>query len=65
MRHYDGGGVCLNAEETGQIGGSNVVGDNGEAGSTAQPACGFRETPPSAIVYAVPEVMWGMECRLT
>jgi len=57
------GGVCRDDEEKGQIGASNVVwdaGSNGNAGSTAQPACGFRETPPPAIVYAVPKFIWGM-----
>ena len=57
------GGVCLNDEENSQIGGSNVAWDardDGNAGSTAQPVCGFRGTPPSAIVYAVPEFIWGM-----
>ena len=37
-----------------QIGGANVVWDaedDGNAGSTAQPACGLWGTPPSAIVY--------------
>ena len=29
-------------------------------GALQQPACGFRGTPPSAIVYAVPEFIWGM-----
>ena len=55
--------MCLNDEEKGQISGSNVVWDaedDGNAASTAQPACGFRGTPPSAIVYAVPEFIWGM-----
>jgi hypothetical protein len=54
------GGVCLNGKQKGQIGGSNVVWDDGNAGNTAQPASGFRESPPSAIVYAVPEFIWGM-----
>jgi hypothetical protein len=49
------GGVCLNGKQKGQIGGSTVVWDDGNAGKTAQPASGFRESPPSAIVYAVPE----------
>jgi hypothetical protein len=59
--------VCLDGEEKGQIGGSNVVweaGDDGNAGSTAQPACGFREPPPSAIVYAVPQFIGGMSGKL-
>jgi hypothetical protein len=58
--------VCLIDEEKGQIGRSNVVadtGDDGNAGSTAQPACGLRGTPPSAIVYAVPEFIWGMSVK--
>jgi hypothetical protein len=57
------GGVCLNDEGKGQIGGANVVwdaGDHGNAGGTAQPACGFWGTLPYAIVYAVPEFIWGM-----
>ena len=44
-------------------GGSNVVGDAGDDGngwSTAQSASGLRGTPPSAIVYAVLEFIWGM-----
>jgi hypothetical protein len=48
----------VNEEEKGHIGGSDIVwnaGDDGNAGSTAQPACGVRGTPPSAIVDAVPE----------
>jgi hypothetical protein len=51
MRHHHGK-VCLNNEEKGQIGGSNVVWnaeDDGNAGSTAQPACGFRGNP--AVCY--------------
>ena len=58
--------MCLNDEENSQIGGSNVVadtGDDGNAGSTAQPACGLQGTPPSAIVYAVPEFIWGMSAN--
>ena len=35
-------------------------GDDGNARSTAQPACGFRGAPPFAIVYAVPEFIWRM-----
>ncbi len=57
------GGVCLNDEEKGQIGGSNVVGDagdDGNGGSTAQSASGLRGTPLSAIVRAVPEFIWEM-----
>ena len=56
-------GVCLNDEEKGQIQGPNVVGDagdDGNCGSTAQFASGLRGTPPSAIVYAVLEFIWGM-----
>ena len=34
--------------------------DDGNAGSTAQPACGFQGTPLSAMVYVVPEFIWGM-----
>ncbi len=37
-----------------------VVRDGWNAGSTAQPAYGFPRTPPSAIVHAVPEFIWGM-----
>ena len=60
-------GVCLNDEEKHQIEESNVVwdaGDDGSDGSTAQSASGLRGTPPSAIVRAVPEFIWGMsvEC---
>ena len=29
-------------------------------GNTAQSACGFRGTLPSAIVYPVPQLIWGM-----
>ena len=36
------------------------AGDHGNAGGTAQPACGFRGTLPSAIVYAAPEFISGM-----
>ena len=57
----------MNDEEKGQIGGSNVVwdtGDDGNAGSTAQPACGLQGTPQSATVYAVPEFIWGMSAKL-
>jgi hypothetical protein len=45
---------------------NNVVWDDGDdenAGSTAQPARGFRGTPPSAIVYAVPDFLCGMWAR--
>ena len=55
--------MCLNDGKKGQIGGANVVwdaGDDGNAGGTAQPACGFWGTLPSATVYAVPEFIWGM-----
>jgi hypothetical protein len=52
--------VCLNDEEKGQIGGSNVVWDGGSADSTAQPTCGFAGTPPFAIVHAVPGFIWEM-----
>jgi hypothetical protein len=30
------------------------------AGNTAQPASGFRVPPLSAIVYTVPEFIWGI-----
>jgi hypothetical protein len=47
------------------MGGSNVVwdvGDDGNAGSTAQPACGFRVPQHNASVHADP---WSSgECRL-
>jgi hypothetical protein len=36
------------------------AGDDGNSGSNAQPACGFRGTPPSAIVYAASEFIWGI-----
>ena len=39
------------------------AGDHGNAGSTAQSASGLRGTPPSAIVYAVPEFIWGMSAK--
>jgi hypothetical protein len=44
--------VCLNDEEKGQIGGSNVVGDagdDGNAGSTAQDRLGLTGNP--AVCY--------------
>src|SRR5712692_6757658 len=41
-----------------------VVRDRWNAGSTAQPAYGFPGTPPSAIVHAVPEFIWGMSDRM-
>ena len=31
--------------------------------NTAQPACGLRGAPPSAIVYAVPQFIWGMSAK--
>jgi hypothetical protein len=52
--------VRLDARKNGQIAGSNVVRDRWNAGSTAQPTYGFPATPPSAIVHAVPEFIWGM-----
>ncbi len=53
-------GVCLDAGRNGQIARSDIVRDGWNAGSTAQAACGFPGTPPSAIVHAVPEFIWGM-----
>lgn len=32
----------------------------GKLGATAQAACGFRETLPSAMVVARPAFIWGM-----
>ena len=57
------GGVCLNAKKNGQIGESDVVRDDWNAGSTTQPACGFRGTRPYAIVHAIPEFIWGMSAK--
>jgi len=37
-----------------------IVRDRWNAGNTAQPAYGFPGTPPSAIVYTVPEFIWEM-----
>jgi hypothetical protein len=56
--------VCLDAGKNGQIAGSDVVRDGWNAGSTAQPAYGFPGTPPSAIVHAVPEFIWGMSVKI-
>jgi len=58
-------GVRLDARKNGQIAGSNVVRDRWNAGSTAQPTYGFPATPPSAIVHAVPEFIWGISARLS
>ncbi len=58
--------VCLNDEEKHQIEESNVVwdaGDDGSDGSTAQSASGLRGTPPSTIVRAVPEFIWGISAK--
>jgi hypothetical protein len=41
------------------------AGDDGNGGSTAQTASGLRGTPPSAIVRAVPELIWGMSDYMT
>ena len=53
-------GVRLDVRENGQIVGSDVVRDRWNAGSTAQPTYGFPGTPPSAIVYTLPEFIWGI-----
>ncbi len=53
------------ARKNGQIAGSEIVRAGRNAGSTAQPAWGFRGTPPSAIDYAVPEFIWGMSDKAT
>jgi hypothetical protein len=57
-------GVRLDVRENGQIVGSDVVRDRWNAGSTAQPTYGFPGTPPSAIVCAVPEFIWGIPVEL-
>ena len=60
------GGAYLNDEDKGQSGGSNVVwnaGDDGNAESATQPVHGYRGTPPSVIVHAVPGFI--RECRLS
>jgi hypothetical protein len=54
------GGVRPNASENGQIAGSDAIRDGRNARRTAQAACGFRGTPPSATVYAVPGFIRGM-----
>jgi hypothetical protein len=59
MRHHDGRSVP-GCQENSQIAGSDVVRDDRNTGSTAQPAYGFPGTPPSAIVHVVPEFIWGM-----
>jgi len=41
--------MCLNDEQKGLIGESNVVCGDANAGNTAQPASGFREPP--AVCY--------------
>jgi hypothetical protein len=46
------GGVCPNDEENGQVGGSNIVGDDGNGGSTAQTASGLMGNP--AVCYRPP-----------
>ena len=53
-------GVCLDAGRNGQIARLDIVRDGWNAGSTAQAARGFPGTPPSAIVHAFPEFIWGM-----
>jgi hypothetical protein len=50
----------LDARKNGQIAGSDVVRTVGTPEDTAQPTYGFPGTPPSAIVHAVPEFIWGM-----
>jgi hypothetical protein len=50
----------LDARKNGQIAGSDVVRTAGTPEDTAQPTYGFPGTPPSAIVHAVPEFIWGM-----
>ncbi len=49
------GGMCLNDEGQGQIGGANVVWDDGNSGNTAQSASGLRRTPAACYVCTVPE----------
>jgi hypothetical protein len=49
-----------NFRKNGQIARPDVVRDRRNAGNTAQPTYGFPATPPSAIVHAVPEFIWGM-----
>jgi hypothetical protein len=50
----------LDARKNGRIAGSGVVRDPLKRRSIAQTAYGFPGTPPSAIVHAVPEFIWGM-----
>jgi len=57
--------VRLDVRENGQIVGSDVVRDRWNAGSTAQPTYGFPGTPPSAIVYAVPQFIWGISVQMS
>jgi 3-octaprenyl-4-hydroxybenzoate carboxy-lyase len=58
------GGVCLDAKENGQIGGSDVVWDATDAGkatSKAQISYDFSKAPPSASSFAVLEfICWGI-----
>src|SRR5665648_463887 len=59
------GGVCLNDEEKGQIGGSNVVWDardDGNAGSTAQPAL-VASGEPRRLLASTPFQSSSGECR--
>lgn len=57
-------GSGMDARKNGQFAGSNVVRFGRNAGSTAQPAYGFRGTPPSAIVHTVSELIWGMSDKM-
>jgi len=54
------GGVCPKDEGSGQIGGSDVVWDDWNTGSTAKPAYGFWGTQPYAGGHAVPEFICEM-----
>ena len=46
----------------GQIGGSNVVWDDGKAGSHSAPACDVWKSPP-ALAYVRPGFVWEMSVR--
>src|SRR6266487_2467343 len=69
FRNWRGGcvimteGVRLDARKNGQIAGSDVVRTAGTPEDTAQPTYGFPGTPPSAIVHAVQEFIWGMSAN--
>jgi hypothetical protein len=43
---------------------SVTVGMTKTPGALRKPAGAFRGTPPSAIVYAVPEFIWGMSANV-